>query len=298
MNHQTRLAILVAVMFGLTLGTAHTLPAGASSVVAKGKARSVGVATDKTVDVTAKPAGDTVVVNPTADIVELTTERYVRVSKGKKGFLSKGSTYFCVKAGGCQCASGESLRLDSPPTQLGPGKITIKVAGGEKVSVTGYAIEELCDKTDRCLLGTWSADLSAYLASLHMKIASLSGTEKYTFTKKAAYADATNYTIKAIDQKDPGNGIATLIVNGSASAPSWLTPQPGKLKIGTIAGKWSVFVDAGPFHGTIPTSGVYAPFGAWAGQTGGTYQCDPGGATVQYTPDPAYAAILLTRVSS
>jgi hypothetical protein len=174
----------------------------------------------------------------------------------------------------------------------------LRLSGGEKVKVAGYAVEELCDKTDRCLLGSWSAGLSAYLASLHMKVTSLSGTEKYTFTKKAAFADASNYTIKAIDQKDPGNGIIILIINGNASAPLWLTPQPGTLKLGGIVGSWSVFIDAGPVHETIPASNVYAPFGPWATQTGGTYQCDASGASVQYTPNPNFAAIALTRVSS
>jgi hypothetical protein len=298
MKHRTRLSISVLVLFSLTLGTTGTPLAGAKSVVAKGKAHTVSVAPDKTVGITAKPAGETVVVTPTADILEVTTERYVSVSKGKKRFVTTGTTYLCVRAGGCQCAAGESLRLDPPPAQLGPGKVTLKLSGGENVKVAGYAVEELCDKTDRCLLGSWSADLSLYLASLHLKVASLSGTEKYTFTKKAAYADATNYTINAIDQKDPGNGIIKLIVNGNASAPSWLTPQPGKLRLGTTVGNWSIFVDGGPFKGTIPASNVYAPFGPWAGQTGGTYQCDANGTTVQYTPDPSFAAITLTRTSS
>lgn len=292
------LAISIVILFGLTLGTANTPPAGATSLVAKAKGRTVTVATDQTVGITAKTGGETVVVKPTADILEVATDGYASISKGKKSFVTKGVTYLCTKAGGCECAAGESLGLDAPPAPLGPGKITIKVSGGHSVAIRGHAVEELCDKTDRCLLGSWTADLSLYLASLHMKVTSLSGTEKYTFTKKGAYADATNYTIKAIDQKDPGNGIITLIINGNGSASSWRTPQPGNLRLGTVTGNWSIFIDAGPIHGTIPASNVYAPFGPWAGKTGGTYHCDANGTTVQYIPDPNFAAITLTRMSS
>jgi hypothetical protein len=295
MKRLVRLTITFTSLLGFTLATVHATPVGATGPA---KARAITLAADKTAEITAKSSGETVVVKPTAEIVEITSDSYVRISKGKKSYLTKGVTNLCTKAGGCECAAGESLIPDLRPTQLGPGKIAIRLTGGQKVTIRGQAVEELCQKTDRCLLGTWNADLSGYLASLHMKVVSLSGIEKYTFTKKAAYADASNYKIVALDQKDPGNYTATLIVNGNARVPIWLTPQPGTLRLARIVGTWSVFVDAGPVHATIPASAEYSPFGPWATQTAGTYQCDPNGTTVQYTPDPRFGPITLTRVSS
>jgi hypothetical protein len=192
------------VLPGLLLGTSRVTPAAAGSLVAKGKPHAVTVATDQTVEMTAKASGETIVVKPAADIIEVVTDRYVHVSKGKKSFQAKGDTFLCTRAGGCECAAGESSVLHLPPTLLGPGKITIRLVPGTSISLTGHAVEELCDKLDRCLLGTWNADLSAYLASLGMQVTSLSGIEKYTFTKKGTYADASNYTINALDVRTPG----------------------------------------------------------------------------------------------
>jgi hypothetical protein len=89
-----------------------------------------------------------------------------------------------------------------------------------------------------------------------------------------------------------------LIINGHARARLWRTHQPGTLTLSSILGNWSVFVAAGPVHATLPATGIYSPFGPWAMQTTGSYQCHAKGTSVVYTPDPRFAPITLTRVSA
>jgi hypothetical protein len=267
---------------------------GAATLVAKARAHTAKVGNDQEVDITAKPKGETVVVTPTADIIELAASGYVLVSTGKGSFQVNGSAFLCVKQGGCECPPGKSYdgpRLDT----IGPGKISIELIGKTKLALKGVALDSVCQPRDRCLFGTWNADLSGYLASYHVKVISLSGTETYFFGKRGrATADANNYTINAVDVKD--NATLTFIVNGSAST-HWLTPTRGTLQLGSLSTGWTGTVTQ--LKETFPVNtGAFSFLGAWGSASGPTYQCSGSGASVEYWPSPNFSPIVLTRVSS
>jgi hypothetical protein len=290
MTRLIRLTIAGVVLPGLLLGTSRVTPAAAGSLVAKAKVRNVSVAVDQQVAVTAKPGTDVVaVVTAAADIVLIDPRGRVRVS----GRRVSASTSFCVKSGGCQCPPG--FQYQGPPlVAFESGKLAVALHGGKrgaKATFVGYSVRELCSE-DTCLIGTWSADLSGYLASAGLQVLSVSGIETYTFSRdNGAEASANNYTFRAINVKD--GGALTFVINGTASA-NWDTPKKGTLRVSSVSGGWDVFIVE--LVQNDPASGPIAFLGPWANQPTGAYQCSPDGRTVQYSPDPRFAPIVLTKI--